>query len=222
MDKNMTAKAAYNHYCLIANSLGAVGEKWSLLIVRDLLRRPHRFTDLLGYLDDITPKLLTQRLRAMEDAGVVVREAVPGKREVWYRLTPKGRDLAPVVQALAAWGIKHEMRPPLTNEAVHPEHLMHGLALFLNASRFRLPREVAWSIRFAGNGELCLLHDGQRWKVKPPEGPPDVIIDTTAQEWAELLALSAGERRRSIEKLRIEGDPDQIALFVTAASAIQP
>ena len=67
----------------------------------------------------ITPKWLTARLRELEAAGIVERESTPGKREVWYRITDRGRDLAPVVEGLANWGIKHAMRDPLPGEPLY-------------------------------------------------------------------------------------------------------
>ena len=110
----------YQHYCPLARTLEVIGEKWSLLVVRDLLRGPQRFTDLMRYMGGITPKWLTQRLRDLEEAGIVERDSAPGRREVWYRLTDKGRDLAPVVASLAVWGLDHAMRRPLPAEVVHP------------------------------------------------------------------------------------------------------
>src|SRR6266540_1580464 len=108
----MAKTKTYAHFCPVARTLEVIGEKWSLLIVRDLLRGPQRFTDLLRYLGGITPKWLTLRLRELEAAGIVEADRVSGRREVWYRLTSKGNDLAPVVQALAVWGIDHTARPP--------------------------------------------------------------------------------------------------------------
>lgn len=111
----------YGYYCPVAHALGAVGDRWSLLIVRDLLREPKRFTDLLDYLGNITPQLLMLRLRELEEAGVVEREQGQDRREVWYKLTEAGQELRPVVEALWAWGSRHAMRPPLPGEVVHPE-----------------------------------------------------------------------------------------------------
>ena len=94
----------YQHFCPAARTLEVIGEKWSLLIVRDLLRGPQRYTDLMRCLRNITPKWLTLRLRDLEEAGVVASDRQEGRREVWYRLTDKGRELAPVLKTLAAWG----------------------------------------------------------------------------------------------------------------------
>ena len=83
----------YDHFCLTARALERVGDRWSLLVIRDLLTGAKRFTDLMDRLGGITPKTLSQRLRELEDAGVVAADREPGRREVWYRLTPAGADL---------------------------------------------------------------------------------------------------------------------------------
>ena len=84
----------YDHFCLTARALERVGDRWSLLVIRDLLTGAKRFTDLMDRLGGITPKTLSQRLRELEDAGIVTADREPGRREVWYRLTPAGADLA--------------------------------------------------------------------------------------------------------------------------------
>ena len=81
-------------------------------MIRDLLTGPKRFTDLMDRLGGITPKTLSQRLRELEDAGIVAADREPGRREVWYRLTPAGADLRPVLDALSRWGLRHAWRGP--------------------------------------------------------------------------------------------------------------
>ena len=78
------------HFCPVAQTLERVGDRWSWLIVRDLMRGQERFTDLQRCLAGITPKRLTVNLRTLESEGIVEREREPGRREVWYRLTAKG------------------------------------------------------------------------------------------------------------------------------------
>jgi DNA-binding HxlR family transcriptional regulator len=108
------------HFCPVARTLEVLGERWSFLIVRDLLRGPQRFSDLQRYLAGITPKRLTVRLRALEAAGIVAREEVPGRREVRYALTPKGLDLRPALESLAAWGLDHAMVSPVPEKTYYP------------------------------------------------------------------------------------------------------
>src|SRR6476646_4691253 len=100
------SRSVYQHFCPAARALEVVGEKWSLLIVRDLLAGPRRFSELRRSLAAITARWLSLRLRELEAAGIVEREA-SGQREVWYRLTSKGQALAPVIEELMVWGIEH-------------------------------------------------------------------------------------------------------------------
>ncbi|MGH9287111.1 MAG: winged helix-turn-helix transcriptional regulator, partial [Acidimicrobiales bacterium] len=122
----------YEHFCMLARALEQVGDRWTLLVVRDLLAAPRRFTDLMALLGGITPKTLTQRLRELQDAGIVEADRQPGRREVWYRLTPAGRDLAPAIESLFLWGLRHAGRPPMPGEAVHAEHLLSALRIALD------------------------------------------------------------------------------------------
>jgi len=93
--------------CSVARALEVVGERWTLLIVRELLRRPRRFLELKR-LTGVAPNILTTRLERMAEMGIVESSAVSDKRDwVEYRLTPKGRDLFPVVNALMAWGDRY-------------------------------------------------------------------------------------------------------------------
>ena len=101
----------HGSYCSAARSIEVVGEKWSLLVVRDLLYGPRRFSDLLATVGGVTPKLLTQRLRELEASGVVARDEEPGRRDVWYSLTEAGLALRPVVRELVLWGIYHGPPP---------------------------------------------------------------------------------------------------------------
>ena len=87
-----------------ARALERVGDRWSLLVIRDLLTGARRFTDLMDRLGGITPKTLSQRLRELEDAGIVAADREPDRREVWYCLIPAGADLGPVLDALSRWG----------------------------------------------------------------------------------------------------------------------
>lgn len=102
----------YGQACPVARALELVGERWTLLIVRDLLGGARRFQDFQGSLPGIAPALLSERLKLMEEHGLIARRFYsehPPRAE--YVLTEKGRQLGVVVGALAAWGSRH----------VHPE-----------------------------------------------------------------------------------------------------
>lgn len=101
----MSFLRSYEDPCGIARALDRIGERWALLVVRELLLGPRRFTDLRAGLPNASPNVLSQRLRELEDSSVVTRRALPppGAATV-YELTPWGRDLEPVILALARWG----------------------------------------------------------------------------------------------------------------------
>src|SRR5262245_27180917 len=126
-----------------ARALEVVGDRWSLLIVRDLLPGPRRFTDLVRSLSPITPTRLTDRLRRLEAAEVVEREPAESGNEVWYRLTDAGRDLGPAVSELAFWGIEHAKEPPRADEPVPGEAAMLGTKVWLN--RYSAAPPTGWS-----------------------------------------------------------------------------
>ena len=97
---------SYHQYCAVAKALDVVGDRWSLLIVRELLLRgPCRYTDLQDGLPGIATNLLANRLRDLEEAGVINREAAPPPiATTLYHLSERGQELAPVIHALTEWG----------------------------------------------------------------------------------------------------------------------
>jgi DNA-binding HxlR family transcriptional regulator len=101
----MTAKRTYGDRCGVARALDLVGERWALLVVRELLLGPKRFTDLRAGLPNLGPDVLSRRLRDLEQLGVLRRAKLPppGGAQV-YELTEWGQELEPVVLALGAWG----------------------------------------------------------------------------------------------------------------------
>jgi len=203
----------YAHFCPAARALEKIGDKWSLLIVRDLLEGAQRFTDLLASLNNITPKWLTLRLRELEAAGIVERDSQPGRREVWYRLTPAGRDLGPVLDALFFWGQRHAIRPPLPGEAVHVERMMKGLAKSLNSRGKRLSCPAVYSIQFPQGACLLSFNEGE-WTSAPGEAPDAAIrIDTTAETMATFVTVPRDKRGEVFESMRVTGEPEQIREF---------
>ncbi|MBN1380584.1 MAG: helix-turn-helix transcriptional regulator [Deltaproteobacteria bacterium] len=205
---------SYRHFCPVARAIEKIGDKWSLLIIRDLLREPQRFTDLIGSLSNITPKWLTQRLRDLEAAGIVKRDKKPGRREVWYDLTPAGRELGPVIEALMVWGFRWAMRPPVPGEVVHPDLMMRGLTFSLN-KRGKQPAQTAtWAMRFP-QATYALSFDGEGWTSrKQDDSEADVTVTTTPEIWATVFSSPRSERSRLAETLQIEGAPENVAEFM--------
>src|ERR1700758_709978 len=105
---------SYGQYCPVAKALDVVGDRWTLLIVRELLLRgPARYTDIREGLPGIATNLLAARLRELESEGVVVRrKELPPVAATVFELTARGRDLAPVLGALARWGLPYVAEEP--------------------------------------------------------------------------------------------------------------
>jgi DNA-binding HxlR family transcriptional regulator len=124
---------SYDEYCAIAKSLDVVGDRWTLLIVRELaLRGACRYTDLRNGLPGIASNLLAERLRELEQAGVVAREdAPPPIATTLFRLTPRGDQLRPVLDDLFRWGLPlmTEQKP---DDAVRSHWLAGALEAMLN------------------------------------------------------------------------------------------
>jgi DNA-binding HxlR family transcriptional regulator/putative sterol carrier protein len=101
----VVGRRKYDEGCAIAHALDLVGERWALLVVRELLLGPKRFTDLLSGLPGVSTDILTQRLRELAAAGVVRRRRLARPAASWvYELTPWGAELEPIVVSLARWG----------------------------------------------------------------------------------------------------------------------
>ena len=112
----------YGQYCGVTRALELVGERWALLIVRDLLVGPRRYGELAGGLPRIPTNVLATRLKELQEAGVLRR--VPHSRVIVYELTPYGRELEPVVLALGTWGFKAladpEVKKKLEEQGAEP------------------------------------------------------------------------------------------------------
>lgn len=106
------AKRTYGQLCAVARALDVLGERWTLLVVRELLFGPRRFGELLEALPGIGPNLLSTRLKALGEGGVAKRVALPRAGGVGYELTDAGRALDDVLLQLARWQLEQRPRPP--------------------------------------------------------------------------------------------------------------
>ncbi|EMF53663.1 MULTISPECIES: helix-turn-helix domain-containing protein [Streptomyces] len=101
----MSPRRSYDQYCSAARALDLVGDRWTLLIVRELLAGPRRYTDLHADLPGVSTDVLASRLKDMERDGLTTRRRLPPPGAAYvYELTPRGRELLPVLQALGVWG----------------------------------------------------------------------------------------------------------------------
>ena len=207
----MPARSYGRNYCPVARTLELVGERWTLLIVRELLVGPMRFTDLHAALEGIPRNLLADRLRDLEAHGVVTRRKLPppAARSI-YELTPAGRDLMPVVGDLARWGLQH-LDPPQPGEPVSPAMaVLAGLV-----AHVRLPvakgGEEAYRIEVDGRSVDVRLA-GSRIGLEPSGAEPDLVVSVPA---AVLLRLRIGAESLAEEVAagRLRFTPHDVAVI---------
>jgi DNA-binding HxlR family transcriptional regulator/putative sterol carrier protein len=197
----------YQQYCALARTLDVAGDRWTLLIVRELAPGPRRFTDLIDGLPGVSRKLLTDRLRALERDGIIARQELPppAARKV-YELTDDGRDLATAMAPLIAWGARRigDRKPGETFRARWPAVAMAGLA----------DREAAKGVsetyqylvgdsvfHFTVDDGSIELHDGRA-------GNPAVTWTTDEETWADIASGKITASSAAVTgALTIAGDP---------------
>jgi DNA-binding HxlR family transcriptional regulator len=113
----------YGQFCPMAKATEIIGEKWCLLIVRELLMGAVRFSEIQRSLSKISPTILTKRLKQLEAAGIVTRKRPSGNRTSEYRLTPAGKELSSVLEQTAIWGMRWA-RGQMADEDLDVYHLM--------------------------------------------------------------------------------------------------
>jgi DNA-binding HxlR family transcriptional regulator len=182
----------YDQYCPVAHALDLIGDRWSLMVVRELMRGPKRYTDLVSGLPGIGTNVLASRLRELETHGILIRTtlAPPAASKV-YELTDYGRDLEPVVHELGKWGAR-SLGPPSAGPPLFDGWLGNALHCAMaplappGRFEFRVGDEVASLI----DGEV---HDGSI-------DDPDVVVagDPDGIYWMFV-------ERRS-DQVRVEGD----------------
>jgi DNA-binding HxlR family transcriptional regulator len=212
----VTGSRTYGHFCMLARTLEHVGDRWTMLVVRDLAGGPKRFTDLMERLGGITPKTLSQRLRDLEDRELVDVDREPGRREVWYRLTAAGLDLLPVLDELVAWGLRHITDRPQPGEPVHPEHLLWALRVHLEREGVQVG-PLEWLLRLLDDGSYVIRSDGSEWTVEPGEvEDPDVLVTATKETWLRFLATDPPTRSPVQSGIEIVGAKSAVRTFLKA------
>jgi DNA-binding HxlR family transcriptional regulator len=216
---------SYGQYCSLARALDVVGDRWSLLIVRELLLRgPCRYSDLRAGLPGIATNLLAQRLRELEQAGIVRREeAPPPVARTLFALTPRGEELERTLRELGRWGIPLMVEGPGEGDEFRSPWLRLPVELFL---RDRAPAQGPLTVELRAGGEpVTVLAAGGELRSRPgPSEDPDVVVSGPPQPMLALLAgrIAPSEARRA--GLRLDGDVNGLARLLpdpptTAAGA---
>lgn len=210
-------RTSYSQFCGVACALDLIGDRWSLLVVRELLFGAKRFTDLLEGLPGISTNTLTARLSELEESGLLTRRRLPAPLAATVvELTERGRGLEPVLIELARWGTAPllEKRP---RHGLRPAWLALALRTYYDAAGARGSR-----IRIAlvlGKGTLSLelgrgplaISEGE------PSQPADLRITAKEHVLLDVLrgALSVASARRSHE-LELEGDAQLVPRLLAA------
>jgi DNA-binding HxlR family transcriptional regulator len=194
----------YDQYCPIAHALGLVGERWALLIVRELMQGPKRYTDLTAGLPGIGTNILAARLRDLEEGGVVAKRRLPppAASQV-YELTPYGRALKPAMRELALWGIR-SLGPPADDEELFPGWLEGAVDTVF------APVAPAGRFEFRVDGEIASLVDGEARAGSIEE--PDVLVETSHTGFYWLFV----ERRW--DGVAVDGDRELLERLLDAAA----
>jgi DNA-binding HxlR family transcriptional regulator len=171
---------SYGQYCSVAKALDVIGDRWTLLIVRELvLQGPCRYTDLKNGLPGIATNLLSDRLRDLETQGLVRREeAPPPVATTLFHLTEAGAELEPVLDALGAWGIRY-MAQPDDGDEFRSHWFAFPVSLFLSDQDPDGPA-VSIELRTAGRPAVIEVSGGSvrtRLGTDPSTPSPDLVLD---------------------------------------------
>lgn len=190
------SRRSYDQYCAAARALDAVGDRWTLLIVRELLVGPRRYTDLHADLPGVSTDVLASRLKDMEREGLATRRRLPPPSAAYvYELTERGRELLPVLRALATWGT-----PALKERAPTDAVRAHWFALPLLRGLAGLGVEGVVEVRLDEGEFHVRLGGGQEsYGDGPAPADPDARLTLDAETCVEVGrgVLTVGEGVRA-------------------------
>ena len=197
----------FEQYCPVAHALELVGERWSLLIVRELLKGPKRYTDLADALPRIGTNVLAARLKELEACEVIVKRRLPPPTPAQvYELTPYGVALRPIVRELARWGL-HSLPAPRDDENLAPGWLPDALDTFF------APVAPDGSFEFRIGDEVAALVDGE--VVAGSVAEPDVLLEASPRAFYYLFV----ERRW--DGVDVEGSRQLLEQLLDAAAPVE-
>lgn len=168
----------YGQYCALARSLDVVGDRWTMLIIRELFARDSRYSDLREALAGIATNLLADRLRRLESQGVIESyEAPPPVRATVYRLTGRGRALGPVLRSLVEWGMPM-LDTGQGSDRFQPQWMMLALRVMYEDADLSDVAPLSVVIRVGGEPVILeITEDGLTTSLGVPGSEPDVEIE---------------------------------------------
>lgn len=193
----------YDHYCPMAHALDMVGDRWELLIVRELLPGPKRYTDLAEGLPGIGTNILAARLRDLENNGVIAKKTLPPPAASRvYELTDYGRELKPVMRELALWGAR-SLGPPTPDAEFFPGWLLNPIDTIL------APLAPPGRFEFRAGDEIASLVDGVA--RSGPVDDPDVVVTGDPEGLYHLFV------DRRLDLVEVEGDRSLLEKLIDVA-----
>jgi len=203
----------FDQYCPVANALSLVGERWALLVVRELLRGPQRYSDLAAGLPGIGTNVLATRLRELEAGGVVRRRKLPPPAaSTVYELTEYGAGLEEVIHALARWGAR-TMGLPRHDDDLASDWGLNAFRALLYPERAR-GLTATYVIRVDDDVFTVRLVDGC---LRTELGGADEADLDAAMSVATFFALASGDlpAREALDdgRVTLEGDPEALVRF---------
>lgn len=215
--RRSSPKRSYRQYCAVARGLDVIGDRWTLLIVRDLLLGPKRYKDLLDGLPGIGTNLLADRLRELEGAGLIERSVLPPPAgSAVYALTERGEALQPVLIAIGRWSGRFFLGEP------HDDDVMVASAYFVamrSSFKADLARDVKETYQFLVGGRVfeVAVDNGTCTTSEGHTSMPDVVFSMEVETLNALLleGLSAEEAVGS-GRVVVSGDPASLTRFVRA------
>ena len=202
----------YGQFCGVTRALEIVGERWALLIIRDLLVSPKRFTDLRQGLPRIPTNILSTRLKELEEAGVVRRRVLPRPSgAVVYELTDYGQELDEIVMALGRWGAQR-LGEPGPEDIVTQDSMIMAMR-----STFHPEAAIGQNVRYQLNLGPIVLHldiDDGNLEVAGGEAPDrDIVIETGPAIKALMSGEITPDEALADGSVTVTGDPDLLKQF---------
>ncbi|MCK5394893.1 MAG: helix-turn-helix transcriptional regulator [Gammaproteobacteria bacterium] len=196
----------YGQFCPVAKATELLGERWMILVLRELLLGSHRYSEFQRALSRMSPSLLTKRLKQLEAAGIIIRKAQQNRKGYDYFLTPAGKELAPIIEHLATWGMRWA-RGQLNDDELDVEFLMWDIQRRLQTDMLPDGETIFcfifddltkfknwWLVAHDGEVDLCTENPGK---------DVDLYISTTLRNLVEIwegdIEIKAAQGKKLIK-----------------------